>query len=145
MNFYIATKLENARKARDLATILKSWGWYQTYDWTVHGRVYGENSLGTVALNELNGVSSADLVILLLPGEKGTHTELGVALGKRVKVVIHSEDPAFFNPYDQKTCSFYWDPSVERVVCPFSDLAFWLKKNFGEEHRRQNTSCTVVS
>ncbi len=84
-----------------------------------------------MALNEFDGLINADLLIVLLPGEKGTHTELGIALGNRVKVVLHSEDPIPFNPYGKETCSFYWDSSVKRIICPFSDLADLLQKSFG--------------
>ena len=65
MNFYIASKLENAARVRELAEVLKSWGWQQTYDWTSHGMVLGEkDDLQRVAAKELAGVIRAQIVIV---------------------------------------------------------------------------------
>ena len=131
MNFYIASRLENAARVRELAEVLKSWGWQQTYDWTSHGMVLGEkDDLQRVAAEELAGVIRAQIVIVLLPGGRGTHTELGLALGYRKKIVLYSEDPASFDPASRDTCSFYWLPEVERVQCPWEELPRWLKEKY---------------
>ena len=131
MRFYIASKLENAALVRQLAKDLISWGWEQTYDWTIHGCVLGdEKALRDVAKKELYGAAQADLVIVLLPGGRGTHTELGIALMSGCEIVLHSEEPAPFDVNSPETRSFYWIPGVERVCCPWEELAGWLKEKY---------------
>jgi len=130
VKFYIASKLENAARVRELAEILKSWGWKHTYDWTEHGRVLGREALQSVAAEELAGVIRADLITILLPGGKGTHVELGLALAYEKKIVLYSENPALFDPGSNLTCSFYWLPWVERICCPWEDLPRWLKQKY---------------
>ena len=116
MKFYIATKLDNAVRAHVLAETLTSFGWTHTYDWTTHGCVLGSGKvLQGVAEKELRGVIGAELFIALLPGGRGTHTELSVALMSGCNVVLHSEDPAPFNPALKDTRSFYLLGEVERV------------------------------
>lgn len=131
MKFYIASKLENAARVRQLAETLKSWGWTHTYDWTTHGCILGdEKALCNVAKKELYGAAQADLFIALLPGGRGTHVEAGIALMSGCVIVLHSEDPAPFNINSPDTRSFYWLSGVERVCCPFPDLVWWLKKRY---------------
>jgi len=127
VKFYIASKLENASQVRQLAKVLKSWGWQHTYDWTG----YEPAQMKEIALNEYAGVINADLVIVLLPGGRGTHTELGIATATGKKIVLHSEDPVLFDEYFQAPCPFYWLPGVKRVCCPFSELLGWLEQRFG--------------
>ena len=112
--------------------MLKSWGWQQTYDWTSHGCVLGDKkALQRVAKKELYGAAQADLVIVLLPGGRGTHTELGIALMSGCEIVLHSEEPAPFDVNNPETRSFYWLPQAERVCCPWEELAGWLEQRFG--------------
>ena len=61
--------------------------------------------------------------MLLLPGGKGTHTELGLAIASagRRRIIVWSEDPAPFDGSGE-FCVFYHHPRVERVVCPFQEL-----------------------
>jgi nucleoside 2-deoxyribosyltransferase len=81
--FYIASGLDNFGLVRQVAETLKAAGWTHTYDWTKHGSVagLGEQAFVDCAKNEVEGVIAADVVIALLPGGRGTHVELGIALG----------------------------------------------------------------
>lgn len=127
MKFYIASKLENAARVRELAEALKARGWRQTYDWTVHGSVRGDRErLKETACAEWGGVQDADIIIVLLPGGRGTHTEFGMALAMGKDIVLHSEDPAPFEPASEETSAFYWAPGVTRLCRPFEGLAEWL-------------------
>jgi nucleoside 2-deoxyribosyltransferase len=135
MNYYIASGLENAENVRKLKAILDAAGWNHTYDWTVHGSVQseGEERLTEVASAESVGVFEADVVIVLLPGGRGTHAELGMAIGKLdlalwlhlrganvqnpldiARICIFSEDPEAFSGTNGKTCAFYHHPYVRR-------------------------------
>lgn len=117
MKFYIASKLENADMVKKLAAILKLYKWEQTYDWTTHGSVQseGQERLIEVAENEIQGVREADVVIVLLPGGRGTHAELGAANILRKPVFIWAETDEFFL-LDARTCAFYWNQNVTRVT-----------------------------
>src|SRR6185312_5761738 len=82
VKFYIASRLEAAPRVRELKTILESYGHEHTYDWTVHGSVQndGADVIREVSEREVLGVVNADANIVLLPGGRGTHTELGIAI-----------------------------------------------------------------
>jgi len=119
--FYVATQLERAAFQRRLASVLSSRGWELTYDWAVHGSVQSEgpDRIREVALAESKGVAEADVVVVLLPGARGTHTELGMAIGLGKPIVLHAEDePGFLAQYG-RTCGFYHHPLVRRVQGPW--------------------------
>lgn len=133
--FYIASKLENAPRVRDLRDHLLAAGWEITYDWTVHGSVRGPDMprerIADVADREVNGVLDADVLIVLLPGGRGTHTELGVALafeiGDDFRVVLWSATPDVDFGTTEATSAFYHHPGVEHRSDPdMESLARWL-------------------
>jgi nucleoside 2-deoxyribosyltransferase len=63
----------------------------------------------------MNGVRKSDIVIVLLPGGRGTHVELGAALALEKRVYIWAETDELFL-YDERTCVFYWNSRVTRIV-----------------------------
>lgn len=79
---YVASTLDNAGEARMVAEALEQDGWVITYPWWTHGSVQaeGDERIREVAELELAGVLMADLVVLVLPGGRGTHVEIGAAL-----------------------------------------------------------------
>lgn len=123
MKFYLATKLENRALAKKVIAELRSWGWEPSYDWTVHGSVSGEGAqrLIEVSSSELCAIASADLVIVLLPGGRGTHVELGAALALDKMVVIWAPETTLLKD-DANTCVFYWHPRVRRAWGPLEHL-----------------------
>ncbi len=63
---------------------------------------------------------SADLVIVLLPSGmkssgRGTHAELGIALGLNIPILIWSNVPGMFEA-TEATCAFYHHPGVVAMV-----------------------------
>lgn len=128
MKYYIASGLDNAEQVKKLKAILDERGWEHTYDWTVHGSVagHGADVFSDTADKEIEGVYMADVVIVLLPGGRGTHTELGAALGvadcyvrhigetAEPRIVIYSPDPERDFGTTKTTCAFYHHPLVER-------------------------------
>lgn len=137
MKFYIASKLENAERVKELAGILKGWGWQHTYDWTTHGSVKneGEGRIQEVAQNEIDGVKDADFVIVLLPGGRGTHAELGAANVLEKHVFVWGESEEYFI-LDDRTCSFYWNKNVTQIkgdlmhlVGEIARIGFWAKND----------------
>ena len=123
MKFYIASKFENAEQVKRLSDVLRRWGWRQTYDWTEHGHVghLGKERLREVAENEIRGVKDADVVIILLPGGRGTHAELGAAnvLQKPVFILSGTGEPF---AVDNSTCAFYWNRNVKQVTGELIEL-----------------------
>lgn len=130
MRFYVATRLENAAAARALAGELRRRGHHQTYDWTVHGSVRGDaGALVRVATAEVLGVLAAELFVALLPGGRGTHAELGIALaagasadlasGARRLVILVGDHGGV----GEGTCAFYHHSRVSRVATDEEALA----------------------
>lgn len=121
--FYLASGLENAAAAKDLRDRLVKDDFEQTYDWMAHGPVWRRGSTGIrrVAQAELAGVAAADFVVVLLPGGRGTHVELGYALGLMKPIYIIGVQPSVFDAHPD-TCAFYHLPGVRRCL---GVEAFW--------------------
>jgi len=132
MKFYIASRLENAEVVKRVAAVLTAAGHTQTYDWTEHGSVKGDGEvrLRQVAEAEKQGVKDADLVIVILPGGRGTHAELGMAAAAGKEIIICAENDEAFQA-DDRTCAFYWLYQVRQVVGP---MDAWLAAILGESH-----------
>ncbi|EIQ01112.1 Nucleoside 2-deoxyribosyltransferase [Opitutaceae bacterium TAV1] len=115
MKYYIASKLENHAAHNRLRDSLTAIGHTITYDWTHHGAVYrhGLERIREVAKLETLGVLNADVVIVLWPGGRGTHTELGMALGAGKPVIFISDDERHHQATTE-TCAFYHHPLVTR-------------------------------
>ena len=125
MRFYVSTGIGNAALAIRLANTLMNHGHELTYDWTAHGdvRYAGEQRMSEVAFNEFRAVRDAELMVVLLPGGKGTHTELGAAIATRSnkRIILWSATGEEFR-HDTRTCVFYYHPAVERIICPLEVL-----------------------
>ncbi len=131
MKIYIASKLENYRQVQAVRDALISAGHSITYDWTLHGSVQGQGveRLKEVAENERRGVVSADAVVVLLPGGRGTHVELGMACALNIPVMlIVDHSMPYFRP-DENTCAFYWNRNVCRCACHADDLPRFVAEN----------------
>lgn len=111
MRYYIASRIENSENVSALHALLRAAGWVCTYDWTTHGSVRGEgvtrDTLHRVADAEMNGVTDADVVIVLLPGGRGTHVEMGGAIACGIPIVLWSPDPERDFSCDERTSAFY--------------------------------------
>jgi hypothetical protein len=115
MKFYIASKLENHAAVNRLRDQLVRLGHEQTYDWTTHGPVYrsGLDRIVHVADAERNGVARADFVVVLWPGGRGTHVEMGIAIGME-KTVVFISDVEDHHDATPETCAFYHHHCVRR-------------------------------
>jgi putative intracellular protease/amidase len=111
MRYYIATKLERHADHNLVRDLMAARGHEITYDWTKHGPVWsrGSDVIREVAQLETRGVLDADLVIVLLPGGRGTHAELGMAIAAGKPVLMHCADPDLFGATPE-TCAFYHHP-----------------------------------
>ena len=123
MKYYIATSLSRMTAHNIVRDSLETQGYDISYDWTLHGSVksVSKERLREVALLELDGVSNADFVIILLPGGNGTHLELGFAIAREKKIFLHSEDSLAFELGPQ-TNAFYHHPDITHLLCPLADV-----------------------
>lgn len=128
IKYYIASSLENASNAKKLMKRLNNAGWQLTYDWTKHGAIKDIAKLKKAARQEMQGVIDADIVIVLLPGARGTHTELGIALATNKKVFIYADDEKDLILTD-RTCSFYYSKNVTIFT---GDIKEFIKDLFKE-------------
>lgn len=112
MKIYIASSLSNMAEVRRLRDELILLGHEITYDWTEHGPA--PDRLPEICEKEMVGVTYADLVFVILPGGKGTHVELGLALGWDIPIVLVSNTEEAINPHPD-SCAFYWNPLVAHV------------------------------
>lgn len=148
--YYIATGLDNAPRAKELKAVLDAKGWHHTYDWTVHGSVQRDpEKIVDAAFAEMFGVYSAGVFIVLLPGGRGTHVELGAAIISKVvaralndalqvarvmddvrcadkKIAIYSENAEKDFGFGGETCAFYHHPAVDTRVTTWADLLAWI-------------------
>ncbi|MCA0991284.1 nucleoside 2-deoxyribosyltransferase [Guptibacillus hwajinpoensis] len=111
MNFYIASSFQNKQHVQTLATELKRHGLKHTYDWTKTEKAVTFDELASIGEAELEAVKKADILIVLLPGGKGTHVELGIALGRDLPVYLFNEE-GFLG---SEASSFYYTSGVTRV------------------------------
>ena len=123
MKYYIATSLSKITAHHVVRDTLRTWGHEISYDWTLHGSVksVSKERLQEVAAFELDAISEADFVVVLLPGGNGTHLELGFAIARGKRVFLHSEDSLVFELGPQ-TNTFYHHPDVTCLRCPLADV-----------------------
>lgn len=134
MKIYIASRLENHPQVKAVRDALVADGHSITYDWTRHGSVQGEGEdrLREVAAAERAGVMTADIVIVLLPGGRGTHAELGIANALGIPVILVSKTRDMFQA-DSATCAFYWNDNVRQLWTeghePEAVLPEWIRRH----------------
>ena len=123
-SIYVGSGLSNAEQ------VIELWQRLQvefkdlqfTYQWYLKGSVPLEQ-WEEVSQLEYNGVLAADIFILLCPGKKGSHTELGIALATCPNVIVcgteQEMEPQGVNtkePGSVYPSIFYYLPSVTRVI-----------------------------
>lgn len=120
MKFYIATSLENVKQHHLLRDALIHDGGELTYDWTIHGSVQqeGREIKRKIAEREIKGVLDAELVVVILPGGRGTHVELGAAIVSEKKIIVIGEQIS----ESGVECVFYHYPGVQRIHRTVKDL-----------------------
>ena len=113
MRYYIATRLERHADHNAVRDLMAAAGHQITYDWTAHGPVWrsGAERIREVSVLETRGVLDADVVIVLLPGGRGTHAELGMAIAADKPILLHCADAAMFGATPE-TCAFYHHPAA---------------------------------
>ncbi len=109
---YVASRLENVVTVRRAHDLVRANAAAVNYDWTTHGSVADKPEVWEkCSTAEVEAASGCDFLVAFLPGGRGTHCEIGLAIGSpRVKrvLLVGSEVVDF--------CLFYVHPKVERCV-----------------------------
>ena len=104
--FYIASSFANKEVVKAAANLLTKKGFVQTYDWTANLRASTIDELQVFGELERAAVLDADFLVVILPGGKGSHVEMGIAAGQGKTVYLLSETTGFFE-FDV-TSTFYY-------------------------------------
>jgi nucleoside 2-deoxyribosyltransferase len=117
--FYLSTRKYDSARANAVSEALKARGWERTFEWKPEDGE-GADRHGRIAVEELEGVRAADVLVALFPGGFGTHVEIGAALALGKLVVIHSPDQKTLDtPY---RCIFHYHPKVKLLVSEVLDV-----------------------
>ncbi|GGH87912.1 hypothetical protein JOD43_004125 [Pullulanibacillus pueri] len=95
-------------------------GHIQTYDWTRNEQASAAKSLREIGIQEKRAVLDADHIIVLLPAGKGSHVELGLALGQGKKVHLYSPNEDVHHL--ENTTTFYHLPEVDLFIGTLDEL-----------------------
>lgn len=123
--FYVASSFKNVKSVHYVTSQLVAKGYIHTYDWTknVNARKTHTSTLEDlieIGQHEMKAVMESDFIVVLLPGGKGTHIELGMALGHKKKIFLYSQDGAINNL--ENTSTFYHLPEVEKCYGTLDNL-----------------------
>jgi predicted Rossmann-fold nucleotide-binding protein len=111
MNFYVASSFQNKEVVRAVSLQLKQIGWHHTYDWTQNERAISLEALQEIGLLEKQAIANSDVVVVILPGGKGSHIELGLAIAWQKKIFLYSPNLEAMDL--QTTSTFYHLPEVQ--------------------------------
>lgn len=115
---YVATRWARRAEARETMARLRAAGHHITHDWTHEDSAEGmepaaqAEHFAACARTDVLGVTQADVLLLLHdPAARGAFVELGIALGREMRVIVVGalvEDPV-------NEPIFYWLPWVEHA------------------------------
>jgi NTP pyrophosphatase (non-canonical NTP hydrolase) len=90
-----------------------------------------------VAEKEMSGISDATFVVVLLPGGRGTHAELGAAIISRKRIYLYDpEGEVEKGNRGEATCIFYYHPSVV-FYSTLDDLYVAIIRNEGDPNSNE--------
>ena len=123
--FYVASSFRTLVNVWHVAQALNSKGYVNTYDWTQNASARDADTitlsdLRSIGQHEKDAVMGADVVIVLLPGGKGTHVELGIAIAQGKRTILHSPRETINNL--ESTSTFYHLPELEKCHGTLNDL-----------------------
>ncbi|MCI8467481.1 MAG: group-specific protein [Bacilli bacterium] len=115
MKFYVGSGMKNCELVNYYAKLLKENGWEQTHDWVknISDDISRDDMIKYASL-ESKGVADADVVIMLLPGGRGAHIELGMAMALNKKIFLCSTTEEEFSI--ENTVAFYELPKITQLI-----------------------------
>lgn len=120
MNYYIGSGFYNIENVRRLRDLLSAQGHTHTYDWTLNTRADSVDALRDIGEKERDAIKASDFVVILLPAGKGSHVELGIAIGSGVPVFIHDTTDSMTN--FKTTSTFYHVAQVVQLSGALEDI-----------------------
>ena len=75
---------------------------------------------------EKEAVWNAEVFIMMLPAGKGSHVELGLALGARKTIFLYSANEDFNDI--ETTSTFYQLPEVHKIIGTLDDLVSRIER-----------------
>jgi len=123
--FYVASSFSNIVNVRYVAQTLEDKGYINAYDWTQNASARDASpttlaDMRSIGQHEKDAVIGADVVVILLPGGKSTHVELGIAIAQNKRTILHSPGDVINNL--ETTSTFYHLPELEKCFGPLDDL-----------------------
>ncbi|MBP2241556.1 hypothetical protein J2Z40_002119 [Cytobacillus eiseniae] len=120
MKFYIASSFNNIDNVRFVSRQLIKEGHVLTYDWTRNQKASTIEDLKLIGQAEKAAVIEADFMIVLLPAGKGSHIEMGIALGHSKRIFLYSPNEEV-NNY-ATTSTFYHLSEVMKCFGTIDEL-----------------------
>lgn len=130
MKYYIASSIANKEIVNLTIQSLNNLGFINTYNWTLNEKADNKLKLKNIGIEELNAVKDADLLIVILPGGKGTHIEMGIALGYNKPIIL-----AYFNEESitvENSATFYHIDNVKHILVTEENIVDELVKTLKE-------------
>jgi nucleoside 2-deoxyribosyltransferase len=116
--FYLSTRVDRSAGAAELLRALVAKGWQRTFAWDGE-EPSNSGEFRALANAELAGIREADVLIVLLPGGRGTYTEIGAALAFGKPIILWAPDREVLDkPYP---CAFHYHPNINVIVSPKLD------------------------
>lgn len=109
LKFYVSTGYENKERAAELAEVIEAFGGYVTCKWWNLSSAPDTSNLSQIGELEIEGIRNADIMIVMMPGKYGTHTEFGVALALGKKIILYASSELGEVP-------FYWCKGIKQVI-----------------------------
>lgn len=124
---YVASGLANHLQVIRMQEVLVRHGWTISFDWAeahrqelASGKKLTPEEKRELANNMIQGVRDAHAFLLVCPGKRGAHVELGIAIAAGDKpIVVLSTDP-------EQDISFYHAGDMIALVRQDTDAVFAL-------------------
>ena len=115
LKYYIATSFYNKEAYKECRRFFDAAGYELTFDWATYPFIADPYVMNTIAIKEMDAVKAADFTVVLLPGGRGTHAEVGAAIALDKPVFLVAPHPQQLLDSQGLTCPFYYHPSVQVV------------------------------
>lgn len=92
MSFYIASSFKNIETVQIVSQRLRQEGLNNSYDWTLNENITSIDQLKDIGNKEIEAVMNSNFIVVILPAGKGSHVELGIAIGNGIKVFLYSQN-----------------------------------------------------
>lgn len=99
---------------------LRQEGFIHTYDWTINDNINSIDQLKDIGKKEIDAVMSSNFIVVLFPAGKGSHIELGIALGNGIKAYLYAQNDDINDL--ETTSTFYHVDGVSKCKGTIEEL-----------------------